>query len=258
VLFLCISTPLIFENSKYESVTFYFNRYNAKTTDSGISAKYPVDSISINLNNPFDYSDAQIKIKSDSFRPSIDMTNFSEVQINDYMNSTQPEYALKSAIFTNSVEFPDGMIYNNTVPIWAEISCVKPISIKVNPFFRRTSIDTWEGSLFFDTWNGSLNLNPILYNEGPLIKVTANKLIITTVIPDSYDIEPSDKLILEKIPDNYIITSELEPGESIDIKVAQKSFYEPIIIGVTFFCPLILGLILGPIVDKKLKERKSR
>lgn len=247
-LFLYVSTPLFFKKRKYESVRLYFNPNNAKTTDSGISAKYPIDSISINLMHPFDYSDAQIKIQSKSFRPNIDMNNFSEVQVNDYMKSVQPEYALKSDIFENSVVFPDKMIYNNTVPIWADMACVKPISIKVKPFFRQTSINTWEGSLFFDTWNGSLNLNPVLYNEGPLIKITANKLNITLIIPDSYDIEPSDKLTLEKIHDNHIVTSKLEPGGSIDIKVVQHSSWDLIIIGVTFLCPLIIGIILGLIV----------
>lgn len=253
-LFLVFSTPLFFEKSKFESVTVFFNPIGKLVKPDN------PDSISINLTNPFTYSDAQIKMQCNNFNPIIDIKNFTDDQVNDYIKSniSRSTHAIKSYIFLNSVEFQDKTMYKNTVPILAEIACVEPISVKVNPFFKQTSINTWEGSIFFDSWNGSLNLNPNLETKGNLIKITPNKLIITMFIPDSYDIEPSDKLKLEKISDNYIITSELEPGESLDIKVSQKGFYINVIILSTFLCPLILGLILGPIVDQKLKEHKSK
>jgi len=139
-----------------------------------------------------------------------------------------------------------------------EIACVEPYTVPVYPFFKKTSLNTWEGSLFFDSWSGSLSLNPTITLEGSLIKIVPKKLVITMFIPESYDIVPSDKLKLEQHSGYYMVTSELEPGESLDIKVAEKSFYEPLIIGITFLCPLVIGVLLGLLVDPILQKRKSK
>jgi hypothetical protein len=255
ILFLLFATPIFFKNSNAEPITTYFR----PMTEPQAYAN-PPDSISISIIDPFANSEAQIEMNCVNFTPQKDISNFSSIQLDDYLksNSGNATKFIQSYIFTTACEFPNRPSYKNTVPLLEEVTCIEPIRVKTNPFFKQTSINTWEGAIFFDSWNASLNVNHEIITQGPLLKIVPNKLIITLKIPDNYDIVPSDKLKIEKIPEYYLVTSELKSGEMLDIKVSQKGLYGDISILVSFVCPLIVGWILGPIIENMVKHHKSK
>jgi len=262
IVWIYFSTSFFYEKNDLNPVTLYFNTENSLSNSPfSISAKYPVESIAINFMDPFRDSNAIIRIKFENFAQETDFIEpngniMNQSKVWEYTKSHEAEYVLKSPFIIGDVGIKapiNPIIWNNTIPIWAQVINVEPIQIPVRPLFKQTSFDTWDCILLLDTWEGSLGLNPVLTTQGPLIKMSANKMQIVMIIPESYEIEYSDKLIIEKGSNenfgNYIVKTELLPGEPIDIKV-KRSWNETIKLIVGFICPLIIGIVLGPYIKR--------
>ena len=257
--YLFFKTPLFHDKVSLEPMKIYYSVSEGILINSHISKqKYPIDCVRFSISEPFKSSKSKCKIKFENFTEEIDLWydlgggeeafNFSKAE--EYMRNHLPDFLIEASF-----------IKDGFAKVWSQVWQSQPVMVVyTEPILKQTSFGVWEGQYFFHTKFTGGHLNEETY-----LSADVKKVIFEIEISDDYQIANAEDFKLDKISGGYLLTRELEGGETFHLVIEEVGkerikeiigFVSPALFGGVI--GYIIGLVLGRPIEKTKIERKTQ